>query len=169
MTLTLGSHCGTGNYSPLGFFYNNEMRNFTSLVARYPENYPPDSGPISSKAPLMVKKDGELFFILGGAGSDRIIFNNGLIIAALLSQKTTAYKAINSPRYFLDYKDVLQLEWRKNSRLTNELKRFRPESKIRQSGADYFGMVTFIGKSNEGFLAVSDFRRDASCTAIGQH
>jgi gamma-glutamyltranspeptidase/glutathione hydrolase len=166
MTLTLGSHCGSGDFSELGFFYNNQMRNYTSQVAIHPDDYPENTGPISSKAPIMVKKDGQLYFILGGAGSDRIIFNNAMITTALISGMTRPFSTVNQPRFFLDYKNRLHLEWSKDSEFTKQVCSIWPDTQIRESGADYFGMNALIIKQKGILTAISDFRRDSSCKAI---
>lgn len=166
MTLTLGSHCGSGHLSPLGFFYNNEMKNFKPIVAKYPGNYPSNAGPVSSKAPIMIMKDGKLFSIIGGAGSDRIIFNVGLVAARLISGCSDHAAAVNDPRFFLDYKGCLQHEWSANLKLNSHLERVFPMTKLRESGADYFGLVTMICKTGNLLKAVADFRRDGSCKAV---
>jgi gamma-glutamyltranspeptidase len=163
MTLTLGSHCGTGNLSKAGFFYNNEMRNFKPLVALYPDDYPADKGPVSSKSPLMIKKNGQLFTILGGAGSDRIIFNTALVAARMIKDNSSIFAAVNSPRFFLDYKNVLHFEWSANRKFSKTLPDLWPAFRQRESGDDYFGLVTCITRNEDVFHAVADFRRDADC------
>ena len=169
ITLTLGSHCGTGHLSPLGFFYNNEMRNYKEIVARYPQNYDKNAGPISSKSPMMIKKGARLAAILGGAGSDRIIFNTGLIAAKFLRQRSEDENFFNLPRFFLDYKNTLQLEWHKDGELLKQISTLWPTINIRESGDDYFGLMAGIFKTNKGLRAFGDFRRDGSCAAISRN
>lgn len=166
MTLTLGSHCGTGELSPLGFFYNNEMRNFTSLVASYPANYPENAGPISSKAPLMIKKEGKLAAILGGAGSDRIIFNVGLNTARILQNSRLAIDSAVQPRYFLDYQNTMNLEWNPDSKFKEAAEKKFKKLKWRESGADYFGLISMILKQEKVFHALGDYHRDGDCQAL---
>ncbi|MFZ5949224.1 MAG: gamma-glutamyltransferase, partial [Candidatus Rifleibacteriota bacterium] len=166
MTLTLGSHCGSGNLSPLGFFYNNEMRNYKEVVARYPEDYPRKAGPVSSKAPVMLKKNGRLVFITGGAGSDRIIANVGLLCARFMANPEKAMNSIDDPRYFLDYKDCLNYEWFPAITSNDFFKLNFDNAKLRESGDDFFGLVAAIAKEESAFTAAGDFRRDGHCRAI---
>ncbi|MEW6711979.1 MAG: gamma-glutamyltransferase, partial [Candidatus Riflebacteria bacterium] len=166
MTLTLGSHCGSGHLSPLGFFYNNEMRNYKEVVARYPDDYPKKAGPISSKAPIMLKKNGQLVFIAGGAGSDRIIANVGLLCARFIANPEKTINSIDDPRYFLDYKDCLNYEWSPAIASNDFFKLNFDNSKLRESGDDFFGLVAAISKEQSAFTAAGDFRRDGHCRAI---
>ncbi|MGM0600599.1 MAG: gamma-glutamyltransferase [Candidatus Rifleibacteriota bacterium] len=168
MTLTLGSHCGTGELSPSGFFYNNETRNYTKLVAKYPHNYPQKFGPISAKAPLMIKKDGKLHSIMGGAGSNRIIFNIGLTAARIIKRPESLNRVLKLPRFFLDYRQCLQLEWSKNISFTRNCLNSWKNSKIRESGSDYFGLVTLLSKINDIYNSAADFRRDGDCRSISK-
>lgn len=166
MTLTLGSHCGSGDLSPLGFFYNNEMKNFKKVVALYPDCYPTRTGPISSKAPLMLKRNDELCAILGGAGSDRIIFNVGLAAARIISIGPDALNFINKPRYFLDHQKTLHLEWTPDTERKASLQQLCPGLNYRESGDDYFGLLSAIFRDDNKFVAAGDFRRDGDCRAI---
>lgn len=166
LTLTLGSHCGTGQLSPLGFFYNNEMRNYTSVVASYPADYPANAGPISSKAPLMLKNGDKLVAVLGGAGSDRIIFNTGLLAARIIQTPEKALATINRPRFFLDYRNILQLEWNPDLVSENGKENLNANCNWRESGDDYFGLISAIYRKNDNLKACGDFRRDGDCAAI---
>lgn len=166
MTLTLGSHCGTGELSPLGFFYNNEMRNYTSLVASYSSAYPVNAGPISSKAPVMVKKTDKLIAILGGAGSDRIIANVGLMAARIMNNPAAVADTINQPRFFLDYRRILHLEGGFTRPMIESTAQIYTDTRLRQGRADYFGLLAAIFRNKEGFFtAIADFRRDGDCMA----
>lgn len=170
MTLTLGSHCGTGQLSPLGFFYNNEMRNYKNFIAKYPNDYPKNAGPISSKAPLIVLKDNKPFLAIGGAGSNRIIANVALIAARAMTDEDSLEKAIHSPRYFLDYKNRLYLEW--SSKLNDLLKNSSKNNFkkiIKEAGSDYFGLVTGIIKEANSLRAIADFRRDGAAAALSKN
>ena len=166
MTLTLGSHCGTGEFSPLGFFYNNETRNYKKLIANYPPNYPSEYGPISAKAPIMIKRDSKLHTILGGAGSNRIIFNVGLTAARIMKHPECLNTVLELPRFFLDYRHCLHLEWSKNTEFNKNCLKSWKNSKIRESGSDYFGLVTLLSKINKLYKSAADFRRDGDCRSI---
>lgn len=168
MTLTLGNHFGTGELSPFGFFYNNGMRNFT-VGSLYPEDYPSNAGPISSKSPIMVTRNQKFCIALGGAGADRIITNTGLILARLLRGHSLS-KSVSAPRFFLDHKNNLNIEWQPNTALTdklaNELK--EPYKLTLKAGCDdYFGLISGIITDQSGYYnAVADQRRDGACGVI---
>lgn len=172
LTLTLGTHFGTGELAPGGYFYNNGLRNFKT-GARYTAQYPESVGPISSKSPIMVTKNGKSYLAIGGSGSDRIIANTGLVLARLLSRQHLS-KSVSAHRYFLDYKERLQLEWQENLALTDQV---RKEIK-RHLGAeyrlvvkpgcdDYFGMVSVVKLSENGLISTAgDQRRDGACGVL---
>lgn len=168
MTLTLGNHFGTGELSPCGFFYNNGMRNFM-VGSVYPEDYPSNAGPVSSKSPVIVTKDQKFYIALGGAGADRIITNTGLILARLLSGHSLS-KSVSAPRFFLDHKNNLHLEWQPNidltKKLVNEIK--EPYKLNLKPGCDdYFGLISGIIADQSGYYnTVADQRRDGACGVI---
>lgn len=166
LTLTLGSHFGTGQFSPGGFFYNNGLRNFTDVVSGYPTDYPNDAGPISAKSPVIVSKNGQAVLAIGGAGSDRIVFNTGLALARYLQQPHHIDNLVSRPRYFLDYRNHLHLEWQPDSELLAEVQLYKPASEIRPGCDDYFGLLAAIAVENGEFKALADPRRDGSCAAF---
>ncbi|KAF1083487.1 MAG: Gamma-glutamyltranspeptidase [Candidatus Rifleibacterium amylolyticum] len=165
MTLTLGSHFGTGEFSPGGFFYNNGLRNFTDAVAGYPDNYPTDAGPISTKSPIIVTRNGEPVLTIGGAGSERIVFNVGLALARYLHRPQQTDHLISSPRYFLDHRQKLIVEWQPDTSLVKTLEQWFPETTIKPGCDDYFGLLSAIIVEGSQFKALADPRRDGSCAA----
>ena len=82
VTYTLNGGFGNGITVPgLGFLINNEMDDFTSkpgaanlfgLVQGEPNTIQPGKRPLSSMAPTIVLKDGQLYMLLGGPGGSRI-------------------------------------------------------------------------------------------------
>ncbi|NLM17870.1 MAG: hypothetical protein GX221_09155 [Candidatus Riflebacteria bacterium] len=163
MTLTLGSHFGTQELSPCGFFYNNELKNYTKAVADYPDDYSKKLGPISSKSPIIVLKNRQLFAALGGAGSDRIIQNTGLLLGQLLSNQTDK-NMLSRLRFFMDHKQILHLE--SNPEGIEPLIDY-PKINHRNYGEDYFGLECLILKDSNirQLKAFGDFRRDGSSFA----
>ena len=165
MTLTLGNHFGTGELAPGGFFYNNGLRNYTSRVAAYPEDYPADAGPVSSKSPVIVTRKGRPWLAIGGAGADRIIFNTALALARLLAGHTPA-ACVAAPRFYLDYKNLLTLEWQPESRLADEARPLAVSSEIKAGCDDFFGLVGIIRNENGSLSTAADQRRDGSCAVL---
>ena len=165
VTLTLGNHFGTGELSPGGFFYNNGLRNYTGQVASYPEDYPADAGPVSSKSPVIVTRKGRPWLAIGGAGADRIIFNTALALARLLAGYTPA-ACVAAPRFYLDYKNLLTLEWQPESRLADEARPLAVRSEIKAGCDDFFGLVSIIRNENGSLSTAADHRRDGSCAVL---
>ncbi|MBF0500412.1 MAG: gamma-glutamyltransferase [Candidatus Riflebacteria bacterium] len=193
MTLTLGLHFGAAEFSPLGFFYSNQMRHYTNFSSRYPRDYPIDAGPISSKAPLLVLRNGKPFLAIGGAGNNRIITNTAAVTSAVLSGNQSLAEAVNAPRAFPEAKNTTVIEWRPELRKTlAALKmaglltggtRNKPELTgrkvdVKPAGDDYFGLVSAVCANNNdnsasstvtseaGLIAVGDYRRDGSSAAV---
>lgn len=168
MTLTLGSHFGTGQFSPAGFFYNNGLRNYSSEVGGYQADYPRLAGPVSAKSPLIILKNNLPFIAIGGAGSNRIIFNTALAAARAI-QSQNAFKELNRrPRFFMDYKNKLHIEWYPGVHL-NDYQSIHQNTELRIGCDDYFGLVSSIIASDSELLAIADHRRDGSCAAIGNN
>lgn len=165
ITLTLGNHFGTGELAPGGFFYNNGLRNYTDQVAAYPEDYPADAGPVSSKSPVIVTRKGRPWLALGGAGADRIIFNTALALARLLHGHTPA-SCIAAPRFYLDYQNRLTLEWQPAAGLLDETRKLAESSEIKAGCDDFFGLVSIIRNENGSLSTAADHRRDGSCAVL---
>ncbi len=165
ITLTLGNHFGTGELAPGGFFYNNGLRNYTGQVASYPEDYPDDAGPVSSKSPVIVTRKGRPWLALGGAGADRIIFNTALALARLLRGNTPA-ECVSAPRFYLDYQNRLTLEWQPKSELLAEAGKLVENSEIKAGCDDFFGLVSIIRNENGSLSTAADQRRDGSCAVL---
>ena len=163
ITLTLGNHFGTGDLAPGGFFYNNGLRNYTGQVAGYPADYPETAGPISAKSPIVVTRNGKAWLILGGAGADRIIFNTAVTMARVISGYGLR-QSIAAPRFYLDYRNLLTLEWHPNLQLLKETSAVHPDVSIKAGCDDFFGLVSAICRNRNGSLeAAADHRRDGSC------
>ena len=166
MTLTLGSHFGTGQFSPAGFFYNNGLRNFTDAVSEYPDDYPLDAGPASTKSPIIVTRNGRPVLAIGGAGSERIVFNIGLTLARFLQKPDNTDNLISRPRYFMDYRNKLAVEWHPDITGLELLKEIGADISIKPGCDDYFGLMSAIIIEDSQFKALADQRRDGSCAAF---
>ncbi|MFZ2958791.1 MAG: gamma-glutamyltransferase [Candidatus Ozemobacteraceae bacterium] len=178
MTLTLGLHFGNAEFSPLGFFYSTQMRHYGSISADYPKDYPKDTGPISSKAPLLVLRDGKPVLAIGGAGNNRIITNTAAITAAFLSGEKTLVEAVHSPRAFPEAKNRAVIEWRPEiKKAAASLRKAGWKTSVKPGGDDYFGLVSAVSQmvstqrkdvSDDSLQAVGDYRRDGSCAALSR-
>ncbi len=167
MTLTLGNHFGTGEFSPLGFFYNNEGRNFRPLVAIYPTNYPRDAGPISAKAPIILFRGTQPVLAIGGAGGNRIISNLASIIVSFIRHRDLK-TAVFAPRASVTENGKVRIEWSPDPKLgTRTQKEWRSVSYL-APGSDHFGLVSAISSSGEELLAVGDYHRDGSAAALSR-
>ena len=177
MTQTVGNHFGTCQLAPGGYFYANSLRNYSSRVVRYSDDYPHNFGPITSKSPIIVKKHGSPWLALGGAGADRIVTNVATILAKQLRGQRLS-DSINSFRSYPDYEGKIFTEaitepindntyarqYRSNSKLeTTNLTAIEPRPYL----ADFFGLVSAIKKQNDAspLEAVGDRHRDGSCAA----
>ena len=162
MTLTLGNHFGTGEFSPGGFFYNNELRNYKNVVASYPADYPASAGPVSSKSPLLITRKGQPWLAIGGAGSNRIIFNTALTLARTIAGYELT-DSITAPRFYLDYRNRMSIEWQKRPDLTSEIRALLPDTEIKAGCDDFFGLVSAIQASGSYLISAGDQRRDGCC------
>ncbi len=168
ITLTLGSHFGTGQLSPAGFFYNNGLRNFTDAVSSYPSDYPADAGPVSTKSPIIVTRNGRPVLAIGGAGSERIVFNVGLALARFIQRPDEHEQLVSRPRYFLDHQRKLTVEWCPDMSFIDELKESTLEVSVKPGCDDYFGLLSAIIVEGSQFTTLADPRRDGSCAACSK-
>lgn len=169
MTLTLGNHFGTGELAPGGFFYANSLRTFSDSVVRYTSDYPAYAGSVTSKSPIFVKKQGEPWLALGGAGADRIITNTAFVLARMLKGFNLS-DSVNVPRFFLDYNGRLYFESSEELRTLSVL-----SSQTPMTGKfiampylhDFFGLISGINRPalDKPIKAVGDRHRDGTCTA----
>ncbi len=167
MTLTLGRHFGTLAFSPLGFFYNDEMRNFTPIVARYPTDYPPQAGPISAKAPLLLLREGRPVVAIGGAGANRIITNLAVILAWFIQGGFSLPELVHGPRLAPKEPGGPVVEWAP----PNPGRPLAPSPAVASltvhpPGGDLFGLVAAVASLDSHLLAVGDYRRSGAAAAL---
>ena len=91
----------------LGIVLNNEMADFTptansanvfGLYGAEANRVEPNKRPLSSMAPLIVTREGQLVGSLGGSGGPRIISGSLMVLVQLLLYRATAADAIAAPR-----------------------------------------------------------------------
>ncbi|MBI3039037.1 gamma-glutamyltransferase [bacterium] len=166
MTLTLGEHFGSGIFSPAGFFYNSECRNFQESRGKYPKNYPKNKGPISGKSPILVFRNGKPVMAMGGAGGNRIMCNLAYVIASVLTGEMTLAQALHYPRAFQDFGKNVKIEWRKDKTAISRLEKAGKQVEIKGAGNDYFGLISAVEIASSTLVAVADYHRDGAAGAI---
>jgi gamma-glutamyltranspeptidase/glutathione hydrolase len=109
VTYTLNGGFGNGITVPgLGFLINNEMDDFTSkpgvpnmfgLVQGEANTILPGKRPLSSMAPTIVLKDGELYMLLGGPGGSRIPTAVLEVFLNVVDFGMNPQEAVDAPRF----------------------------------------------------------------------
>lgn len=109
VTTTLNGAYGSKLYSEdLGFFFNNQMDDFSSkpgvpnsygLVGAEANNIAPQKRMLSSMTPTIVEKNGTLFMVLGTPGGSTIITSVLQTILNVSEFKMTMQDAVNAPRF----------------------------------------------------------------------
>ena len=109
VTYTLNGGFGNGITIPgLGFLINNEMDDFTSkpgaanlfgLVQGEPNTIAPGKRPLSSMAPTIVLKDGQLYMLLGGPGGSRIPTAVLQVFLNIVDFGMNPQEAVDAPRF----------------------------------------------------------------------
>ncbi len=110
-TQTISSFFGTGNMVD-GYFLNNELGNFKSTpVEGSPINLEPGRRPRTTIAPMIVKKDGKVRWVLGSPGAGRIGSTVIEILVNLIDFDMSLEQAIRTPKFtgYDAYKEI-QLE-----------------------------------------------------------
>jgi gamma-glutamyltranspeptidase/glutathione hydrolase len=110
-TQTISSFFGTGNMVD-GYFLNNELGNFKSKpVEGSPINLEPGRRPRTTIAPMVVKKDGKVRWVLGSPGAGRIGSTVIEILVNLIDFDMSLEQAIRTPKFtgYDAYKEI-QLE-----------------------------------------------------------
>ncbi len=167
MTLTLGTHFGTGQLAPGGFFYANSLNNYSKSVVKYHKDYPSKFGPITSKSPIIVKKSNNPYFALGGAGANRIITNTAYVLARLLKGYDLNNEIIEQ-RFYIDDKNKIIIEKNNyNQSLIEKIKSKYSNTFTKNYPSDYFGLISLIIKKDNVSTLTSfgDKHRDGSCLA----
>ncbi len=108
VTYTLNGGFGNGITVPgLGFLLNNEMDDFTArpgapnlfgLVQGEANSIAPGKRPLSSMAPTIVLRDGELYMLLGGPGGSRIPTAVLQVFLGVVDFGMNPQEAVDAPR-----------------------------------------------------------------------
>ena len=108
-TTTLNGAFGSKLYSDeLGFFFNNEMDDFSvkpgtpnsyGLIGADANSIAPEKRMLSSMTPTIVEKNGKLFMVVGTPGGSRIITSVLQTILNVSEFKMSMQEAVNSPRF----------------------------------------------------------------------
>lgn len=108
-TTTLNGAYGSKLYSDeLGFFFNNEMDDFSAkpgapnsygLVGAEANSIAPQKRMLSSMTPTIIEKEGSLFMLLGSPGGSTIITSVLQTILNVCEFKMTMQQAVDAPRF----------------------------------------------------------------------
>ncbi len=162
ITLTLGTHFGSGRASKLGFFFNSEGALYRRKVAVYPADYPRIAGPVAAKAPMIVLRGGRPLLAIGGAGADRIIANVAAIVYRVGVLGESAVSAVRAPRCWTggSKSDLIGVE-SSLDRLAKNLKEMGLPVDEVPAADDRAGLVALVQAISDGrLLGVADHRRD---------
>ncbi|MDI1256606.1 MAG: gamma-glutamyltransferase [Flavobacterium sp.] len=121
VTTTLNGAYGSKLYSnELGFFFNNEMDDFSAkpgipnsygLVGAEANSIAPQKRMLSSMTPTIVEKNGKLLMVLGTPGGSTIITSVLQTILNVYEYKMGMQEAVNAPRFHHQWlPDVVNFE-----------------------------------------------------------
>ena len=121
VTTTLNGAYGSKLYSDeLGFFFNNEMDDFSAkpgipnsygLVGAEANSIAPQKRMLSSMTPTIVEKNGKLLMVLGTPGGSTIITSVLQTILNVYEYKMGMQQAVNAPRFHHQWlPDVINFE-----------------------------------------------------------
>ena len=109
VTTTLNGAYGSKLYSnELGFFFNNQMDDFSAkpgfpnsygLIGAEANSIEPQKRMLSSMTPTIVEKNGKLFMVLGTPGGSTIITSVLQTILNVYEHKMGMQEAVNAPRF----------------------------------------------------------------------
>lgn len=98
-TQTISSFFGTGNMVD-GYFLNNELGNFKARpVEGSPINLQPGRRPRTTIAPMVVRKDGQVRWVIGSPGGGRIGSTVVEILVNLIDFQMDLERAIKTPKF----------------------------------------------------------------------
>jgi len=165
-TQTISSFFGTGNMVD-GYFLNNELGNFKSEpVEGSPINLEPGRRPRTTIAPMIVKKDGELRWVLGSPGGGRIGSTMIEILVNLIDFDMDLELAIRTPKFsgYDAYKEI-QLEDDFPQKTVHLLEEMGHQVKRYEHPDLYFGGPNAIAVKDGVFTGVGSIRRDGGAAA----
>lgn len=160
-TQTISSFFGTGNMVD-GYFLNNELGNFKyEPVEGSPINLEPGRRPRTTIAPLVVKKDGKVRWVIGSPGGGRIGSTVIEILVNVIDFEMSLENAIRAPKFtgYDAYKEI-QLEDDFPPKTIEFLLELGHEVKRYEHPDLYFGGPNAIAVGKDGLLTgVGSIRR----------
>jgi len=160
-TQTISAFFGTGNMVD-GYFLNNELGNFKSApVEGSPINLEPGRRPRTTIAPLVVRKDGKVRWVIGSPGGGRIGSTVIEILVNLIDFEMDLESAIRAPKFvgYDAYREI-QLEDDFPPETIRLLQEMGHEVKRYEHPDLYFGGPNTIAVSADGTLTgVGSIRR----------
>lgn len=176
VTTTLNGGYGSKLYSDkLGFFFNNEMDDFSSkpgepnyygLIGAEANSIAPEKRMLSSMTPTIVEKDGEFYMSVGTPGGSTIITSVFQTILNVHEFGLTMQEAVNAPRFHNQWlPDEIRMEPNGfDEKLINQLESLG--YKINQTRSPVIGKVDGILILEDGRLEGGADRRGDD-TAVG--
>jgi len=160
-TQTISSFFGTGNMVD-GYFLNNELGNFKGEpVEGSPINLEPGRRPRTTIAPMVVKKDGKVRWVIGSPGAGRIGSTIIEILVNVIDFEMSLENAIRAPKFtgYDAYKEI-QLEDDFPPKTIELLLEMGHEVKRYEHPDLYFGGPNAIAVGKDGLLTgVGSIRR----------
>ena len=161
VTTTLNGAYGSKLYSDeLGFFFNNEMNDFSSkpgepnmfgLIGAEANRIEPEKRMLSSMTPTIVEKDGNLSMVVGTPGGSRIITSVLQCILNVYEFDMSMKEAANAPRFHHQWlPDEIFFEKGFSDTLRNQLK--QKGYRISDKKARIFGSINAILVQKNGSL-----------------
>ena len=161
VTTTLNGAYGSKLYSDeLGFFFNNEMNDFSSkpgepnmfgLIGAEANRIEPEKRMLSSMTPTIVEKDGNLSMVVGTPGGSRIITSVLQCILNVYEFDMSMKEAANAPRFHHQWlPDEIFFEKGFSDTLRNQLK--QKGYSISDREARIFGSINAILVQDDGSL-----------------
>mgnify|MGYP001605097819 FL=1 len=165
-TQTISSFFGTGNMVD-GYFLNNELGNFKSQpVAGSPINLEPGRRPRTTIAPLVVKQDGKVRWVLGSPGAGRIGSTVIEMLVNLIDFDMNLELAIKTPKFtgYDAYKEI-QLEDDFPQKTVDLLEAIGHKVKRYDHPDLYFGGPNAIAINDGVMTGVGSIRRNGGAAA----
>jgi gamma-glutamyltranspeptidase/glutathione hydrolase len=165
-TQTISSFFGTGNMVD-GYFLNNELGNFKSVpVEGSPINLEPGRRPRTTIAPLVVKQDGKVRWVLGSPGAGRIGSTVIEMLVNLIDFDMNLELAIKTPKFtgYDAYKEI-QLEDDFPQKTVDLLVELGHKVKRYDHPDLYFGGPNAIAINDGVMTGVGSIRRNGGAAA----
>lgn len=169
-TQTISSFFGTGDMVD-GYFLNNELGNFKARpVEGSPINLQPGRRPRTTIAPMVVRKDGQVRWIIGSPGGGRIGSTVIEILVNLIDFNMTLEQAIKTPKFSgYDAYHEIHLEDDYPPKTVKFLENMGHKIKKYAYPDLYFGGPNAIAVDTDGvFTGVGSVRRLGGAAAPGE-